>query len=234
MRAAAKALLLIAASALAALFVAENAVAQRNFSRAPDAMRGGNDGPRGPMRPGWHGPGVVAVGPVRGIPRDALVDDSATIAPRQQRSANRRPSHAPPASERRLVPDEVVIETASGFSQRQIEALQRRHRLARIESQPFALTGTTLYRWRIPDRRSVASVVRTLERDPTVRSAQPNYIFELQEDAGALTADYSAQYALAKLHLPQAHALSKGDGIRVAVIDSGVDRDNAEIAGSIV
>jgi hypothetical protein len=38
-----------------------------------------------------------------------------------------------------------------------------------------------LYRWRIPDRRSVATVVRALEADRIV--AQPNYLFALQADA---------------------------------------------------
>ncbi len=52
-------------------------------------------------------------------------------------------------------------------------------------------------------------------------TAQPNYLFTLQQDAKA--AGTPAQYALAKLHLPQAHALAKGDDVRVAVIDSGID-----------
>ena len=42
-----------------------------------------------------------------------------------------------------------------------------------------------------------------------------------------------AQYELAKLHLPQAHALAKGDKMLVAVIDSGVDVNHPELAGAI-
>ena len=81
-----------------------------------------------------------------------------------------------------MVPDEVVIELANTVSAQQIDALQRRHRLTRIESQTFQLSGTTLYRWRIPDRRSVAAVVRALEADRLVASAQPNYLFALQPE----------------------------------------------------
>jgi hypothetical protein len=58
--------------------------------------------------------------------------------------------------------------------------LQRRHRLRRIEQRTFHLAGTTLYRWRIPDRRSVATVVRSLQGDAAVTSAQPNYLFTLE------------------------------------------------------
>jgi hypothetical protein len=59
----------------------------------------------------------------------------------------------------------------------QVEALQRRFGLARLESQTFQLSNSTLYRWRILDRRSVTSVVRALEGDRLVVSAQPNYLF---------------------------------------------------------
>ncbi len=39
----------------------------------------------------------------------------------------------------------------------QVEALQRRFGLARLESQTFQLSNSTLYRWRILDRRSVTA-----------------------------------------------------------------------------
>jgi hypothetical protein len=35
-------------------------------------------------------------------------------------------------------------------------------------------------RWRITDHRSVPAVVRSLEAESAVRSAQPNYVFTLQ------------------------------------------------------
>jgi len=129
------------------------------------------------------------------------------------------------------VPDEVVIEIANSVSSQQVDALQRRHRLTRIESQTFQLLGSTLFRWRIPDRRSVAAVVRALEADRVVATAQPNYLFALQQDEAKEAA--AAQYELAKLHLPQAHTLAKGDNVPVAVIDSGVDANHPELAGAV-
>ncbi|HZD91123.1 MAG TPA: S8 family serine peptidase, partial [Pseudolabrys sp.] len=148
------------------------------------------------------------------------------------RRTAQRPNGVPPAGETRLVPDEVVIEVANSVSARQIAALQRRFRLQRIESHRFALTGTTFFRWRIPDRRSVRTVIRALERDRVVASAQPNYLYTLQQAAPKAEGD-PAQYQLAKLKLPQAHTLARGDDVRVAVIDSAVDLQSPELAGSI-
>jgi subtilisin family serine protease len=42
------------------------------------------------------------------------------------------------------------------------------------------------------------------------------------------------QYALAKLHLPEAHLLARGTDVAIAVIDSGIDVTHPELAGTII
>src|ERR1019366_8406794 len=232
------AILCIAAVA-ALILVADVAFAQKVFSRGPSS----NIGAGGPSRGGyygggWGGPGGVLAIPHRGPPGGQYIDDGDDMpqgARRlSQRSTRRGPSGAPAANERRLVPDEVVIEVANSVSPQQIDALQSRFRLTRIQLQTFQLAGTTLFRWRIPDRRSVAAVVRVLEADRVVASAQPNYLFTLQQvERKAGAEGDAAQYELAKLRLPQAHTLAKGDKVLVAVIDSGVDANHPELAGAV-
>ena len=167
------------------------------------------------------------------------IPDGLTGPRRPPRRIARRATGVPSADEKRLISNEVVVELAGSVGAKAIEALQLRHRLTTIQSQPIKLLGTTLFRWRISDRRSVAAVVRALEADAVVASAQPNYLFTLQQDAAKPASDSAApggdpaQYELAKLRLPQAHALAKGDNIPVAVIDSAVDVSHPELTGAI-
>ncbi len=254
MRAYRSALLCLAAAAALALAAADAAFSQKLFSRGastnvstntPSRSVGPKFSARTPSRGGfrgghyyrggWAGPGIVSVIP----PGRQYVDDGGygpqDASRARQRSARRSVSGAPPANERRFVPDEVVLEVSNAVSPAQINALQTRFRLTRLESQSFQLSGTTLYRWRVPKNISVRRAVQALEADSRVSSVQPNYLFTMQDgEAKTATEGDPAQYELAKLHLPQAHALAKGDKVSVAVIDSGVDANHPELTGVIV
>jgi subtilisin family serine protease len=144
-----------------------------------------------------------------------------------------RRTGVPPPGEQRFVPGEVVIGLPSNLSPQALDELARRHRLSRLESQAIGLTGTTFHRWRIADQRSVSEVIRALEAERGVRNAQPNYRFTLQQQPSAVAQAEPGQYALAKLRLPQAHQLSTGENVRIAVIDSGIDAAHPEIAGMV-
>ena len=146
-------------------------------------------------------------------------------------TAARNSSGVPVTGERRFNSNEVVIEVAGRPTPAQVDALARRHRLNREESQVFNLTGTTMFRWTIPDGRNVAGVIRSLEQDPSILSVQPNYRYTLQESQSR-TGD-GIQYAVEKLKLPRAHEMAKGNSILVAVIDSGVDPTHPELVDTI-
>jgi subtilisin family serine protease len=129
---------------------------------------------------------------------------------------------------------EVLIEIDGTPSDEQVDGITRRHRLTRVQSQNFAMTNSTFFRWRINDGRSVDTVVRELMASGDVRSAQRNNIFKLQQQStSAVSEGDPAQYALAKMRLPEAHTLSVGADVTVAVIDSGVDVTHPELAGVI-
>ncbi len=133
----------------------------------------------------------------------------------------------------RTVANELVAEIDGSLSDAQADALARRHRLERIGSQNFPLIGGTIGLFRIIDRRPVQAASRELATEASVRSVQPNFRYLLQEQKTALTEGDPAQYALAKLRLPEAHTLAHGADVTIAVIDSGIDVRHPELVNAI-
>jgi subtilisin family serine protease len=60
-----------------------------------------------------------------------------------------------------------------------------------------------------------------------------NFRYVLQDQKSAPAEGDPAQYALAKLRLPEAHALSRGSNVTIAVIDSGIDVTHPELKDAI-
>jgi subtilisin family serine protease len=137
------------------------------------------------------------------------------------------------ALDQRTSVNELVAEIDGSLSDAQADQLARRHGLARLQSQNFPLIGSTIGLFRVTDRRAVDTVSRELATEAGVRSVQPNFRYILQEQKAELTEGDPAQYAVAKLHLPQAHMLAHGANVTVAVIDSGIDVNHPELANSI-
>ncbi|MGB7101025.1 MAG: hypothetical protein WBD95_19950, partial [Xanthobacteraceae bacterium] len=141
----------------------------------------------------------------------------------------------PPPGEQRFVADEVITAFSRRATPLVIDRIARQYDLTQLESQSFPLTGRTFYRWRIGGGRSVADVVRAIERERIVASAQPNYIFTLQEDAArvaAATHGDASQYVLGKLQVEQAHQVATGRNVRVALVDSEVDVKHPDLVGT--
>ncbi|MGJ5177325.1 S8 family serine peptidase [Bradyrhizobium oligotrophicum] len=143
------------------------------------------------------------------------------------KAAQRREPTAKAAADPNTIANELVAEIDGSLSADQADALARRHGLRRISSQSFPLIGATIGLFRITDRSSVETVSRRLAADRSVRSVQPNYRYTLQQSATPTEGD-PAQYALAKLRLPEAHKLAQGSNVTIAVIDSRVDLAHPE------
>lgn len=201
-------------------------------------MRGPNMVTVGPRMPNIN-PGVTLRPSVHYSP-NVTVDGAAASPPHLKSGNDDTPGSGsgrrgkkkpgPNSSGDTFVAREVV--TDGVVSDEQAAAIARRHRITRLESFSLPLVGSTLTRWQITDARSVGAVVRELVADNTIKSVQPNFRFMLQDGPGASEGD-PAQYALAKLHFPEAHVLTRGEDVTIAVIDSGIDYGHPEFAGSI-
>ena len=147
------------------------------------------------------------------------------------------------ASEPDFEPDEVIVEIAGSSPQATVERLESRYRLNRLSETRIDLLDANLLRFAITDGRPVATVAADLAAEPGVTGAQPNRRFRLNKKTTkdepedkpgpeplALAVE---QYALDLITARAAHATTRGAGIKIAVIDSGIDADHPELAGAI-
>ncbi|HML12967.1 MAG TPA: S8 family serine peptidase [Xanthobacteraceae bacterium] len=142
----------------------------------------------------------------------------------------------PPAGERRFIQNEMVLHVGAEVSAETVQGVAARLGLTQIGYQRFDLVGRGLYRFRITDGRSVSDVIRAMEAEKITATAQPNYVFKLQQDLNAArrsTATQGYQYILAKWRLPDVHRVATGKGVLVAMIDSEVDQRHPDLAGAI-
>jgi len=131
-----------------------------------------------------------------------------------------------------FVPDEILLEFTAGASPQRIARLESRLHLELLETETFTVTGRTLRRYRITSGNSVRAVLLALRNFGIVNAAQPNnYFFGQETQAPAPQMDVT-QYVVTKLNLLQAHRVSNGDDVLVAVIDSQIDMQHPDLVGA--
>jgi subtilisin family serine protease len=91
----------------------------------------------------------------------------------------------------------------------------------------------------VPPGVSVEAVAARLAADSRVEYAQPDYVREAHQapndpysrSSGSWGQSYADQWALPKINVEHAWAFSRGEGIVVAVVDSGIDPLYPELVG---
>ena len=109
-------------------------------------------------------------------------------------------------------------------------ALARANGLGLVTDWPLPLLGLDCYVMEVPASRPVAAVAAQLARDGRVAWAQPMNLFRpLGHDDPLL----GAQPVAREWQLEAMHDAATGRDVRVAIVDSGVQRDHPDLAGQI-
>jgi subtilisin family serine protease len=97
-----------------------------------------------------------------------------------------------------------------------------------------------IYRLRVAGPVDANATITALLTNPNVLNAEPNFIHQAPEArkigswAIGTPGAYMAQWAPAAMRLPEAQRLSTGAGVRVAVLDTGVDSQHPALAGKLM
>jgi Subtilase family len=140
----------------------------------------------------------------------------------------------PPPGETRFG-REVLLEFTPGTSEQYIAELARALQLTQLARQSFTLTGRTLLLFRIDGTRSVGDTLQQVRaRYRRASGGQANFFYGFGQAQPPAPAGDAAQYVVPKLHLLEAHKITSGDDVLVAVIDSKIDTQHPDLAGVVV
>lgn len=114
------------------------------------------------------------------------------------------------------------------------QSLARAHGLEMRSEWAMPLAGVDCFVMRLPDgdTRSPAQVAEAVSGDKRVAWAQPVSLYRAQGSQQEPL--YAAQPAASQWHLAELHQLATGKGVRVAVVDSGVETSHPDLTGQVV
>ncbi|MGH2534220.1 MAG: S8 family serine peptidase [Thermomicrobiales bacterium] len=131
--------------------------------------------------------------------------------------------------------DQAIVRLAPGAD---VAAFNSRHGASVIAD----IASRGIYLLRLPDSVDEEDLADTLEDDPAAVWAELNFTSQAPEgrpgyfftSGGADAGAYNGQYASDLLGLPAAHDCARGDGVVVAVIDTGIDAAHPVFAGRVL
>ncbi len=113
---------------------------------------------------------------------------------------------------------------------RAAQELAGAHGLRLVDDWPMPVIGIDCYVMEPAGSAPLDGVLAALAADPRVMWAQPMNTFRGLDGGDPL---YGVQPAAKYWHLAELHRASTGRGVRIAVIDSGIDAEHPDLAGQV-
>ncbi len=112
-------------------------------------------------------------------------------------------------------------------------SLERAYRLRPVSAWPIESLRVNCIVMRLPAGTVRSTLMARLARDSRIESVEP--LNQFTTEAGAGRGPYvPLQLNLRELDVPQAHRLSEGAAVRIAIIDTGIDYRHPDLHGRIV
>lgn len=124
--------------------------------------------------------------------------------------------------------DNIGAYQAGGSARDASRALAAQYGLRETSSWPIALLGVHCLVYALPENADPERVRGALSRDPRVESVQPLQQFDTASN-GYNDPYASLQNNVQRMAIPEAQSLGLGAGVRVAVIDTGVELDHPDL-----
>jgi hypothetical protein len=130
--------------------------------------------------------------------------------------------------------DTAVRYKVSSRARAAVQSLSSAYRLREVRSWPIPALRVHCVVFELPGDAERETVLAQLRREPAVRVAQPLQTFATATATAAYNDPYvDLQRSLQQMSIPAAHRWSRGRGVKVAVIDTGVDTHHPDLAGRI-
>lgn len=128
--------------------------------------------------------------------------------------------------------DGVRAYGASSRARQVLKAIEKEYGLREVSAWPIEPLRMHCAALQIPEGADRDAVLATLSHDSRVRLAQPLQTFQTR------TQSYNDPYlglqrGFAQMDVADAHTISRGEGVKVAVIDTGADINHPDLRGRV-
>jgi hypothetical protein len=128
--------------------------------------------------------------------------------------------------------DSIAAYGPSQAARRMMHALENEYGLREVSAWPIEPLQMHCAVLQVPDGMDRGSLLAALAHDPRIKLAQPLQSFATRSD------DYNDPYVglqrgFLQMDVADAHSWSRGEGVKVAIIDTGADTLHPDLRGNI-